>query len=401
MTRLPRATSRHSAPAQAAGYLYQCERALVELLSRSADANATLFMERLDDVDIETDGQPIELLQLKHHTGAGGQLTDQSVDLWRTIGVWVDGMATLSPGESAIFTLVSTSVAPPESAAALLAEGPDHDSEAALSALELAATNSSNRETERARNGFMGLDSANRRRLVEGIRVRASESHLEELDDKIASALSLRLLFRENQVASFVARLKAWWYAQCVSMLVARLSVSTTDLAAFVQGLRESFGPEDLPRDLDLPEPTDAEVAEYESSVFVEQLKWIAYTNRQLGLAISDYHRAFAQRSRWSREGLVFPGELDQYERRLVEQWRRVFADMLARLGSGATEPEQQAAGMEMLTGLRDSNTVTIRPRYAEVFVNSGTLHALADDGSVGWHPDFERRVQALLSGVA
>jgi hypothetical protein len=310
-------------------------------------------------------------------------------------------MSALSPDELAIFTLVTTSHAPPGSAAAMLVESPGRRWEEALSALETAAANSTNNETDRARKAFLRLDTATRRRLVEAVRVRASEPRLEELDDAIAKALRLRVLFREHQVASFVARLKAWWYGQCVSMLVARVSVSTADLAAFAQELRESFGPEDLPRDFDLPEPTDAELAEYESSVFVQQLKWIAYTNRQLGLAISDYHRAFVQRSRWSREGLVFPGELDRYESRLVEQWRRVFADMLARLGTEPTEQEQESAGMELLANLRDGSTVSIRPRYAEVFVTSGTLHALADGGRVGWHPDFERRLEALLSGAA
>ena len=38
--------------------------------------------------------------------------------------------------------------------------------------------------------------------------------------------------------------------------------------------------------------------------------------------AIRDYYRAFEQRSRWAREDFLVDGELENYERELVEAWQ-------------------------------------------------------------------------------
>ena len=202
--------------------------------------------------------------------------------------------------------------------------------------------------------------------------------------------------------AAFLDSLKGWWYAQCVTMLTHHgAGIGTNDLAIFVQQLRDSFHPENLPPSFDLPDPTEAEVRDYSSSVFVQQLRWIAYSNEQLGDAISDYHRAFTQRSKWTRQGLLYPGELDLYERRLVDLWRRAFHDAVRELAADGGEAEREFTGRRLLQRLRESTSVRLRERYTEAFLTHGSLHQLADRGEVGWHPDFETRLETLLSGVA
>lgn len=48
-------TTQHSASASAAGYLYQCQAALLELLRRGWDEpDLVLFLEGLDDVELKT-----------------------------------------------------------------------------------------------------------------------------------------------------------------------------------------------------------------------------------------------------------------------------------------------------------------------------------------------------------
>lgn len=75
----------HSAPAAAAGYLYQCQAALLELVTRGWETpELVMFLETLDDVEIQA-GDAREALQIKHHAARGGNLRDLRVDLWRTI----------------------------------------------------------------------------------------------------------------------------------------------------------------------------------------------------------------------------------------------------------------------------------------------------------------------------
>ena len=81
----------HDAAQSAVGYLYQSEWPLLELIRRAGEQpDLGLSMELHDDVSWEEDGTPAELLQLKHHIGRQGGIGDMSVDLWKTLAVWMD-----------------------------------------------------------------------------------------------------------------------------------------------------------------------------------------------------------------------------------------------------------------------------------------------------------------------
>jgi hypothetical protein len=373
---------------------------LLELSRRSREPHLTLFLESIDDVHLEDKGLAVDILQLKHHLEGGADLTDTSPDLWRSIGVWLDLLEQLRPEETPFFVLVSTSEAPSDSAAAALAAMPG-DVDRALGLLVDAAADSTNGTTEFARRRFLSLEPATRRRLVSAVQVRPGEPRLAELDDLLAETLSLHLMLKPAAREAFLDRLKGWWYSRCVVMLNSGSGVNTQELARFVSELRDSFHPEDLPPSFDLTDPTEAELATYRASVFVQQLLWIAYSNNQLLGAIRDYHRAFTQRSKWARQGLIYPGELDQYEQKLVDQWRRVFDDMVTELAPSATEMERAQVGRQLLQRLRDSDAVRLRPRYSDVMLTHGTLHHLANRREVGWHPEFQKRLETLLTGAA
>ncbi|MEU7664333.1 ABC-three component system protein [Streptomyces lincolnensis] len=49
---------------------------------------------------------------------------------------------------------------------------------------------------------------------------------------------------------------------------------------------------------------------------FVRQLDLIDIGKTRVGIAVRDYIRAFTQRSRWSDDNLLLPGEISKYERR-------------------------------------------------------------------------------------
>jgi hypothetical protein len=106
----------------AAGYLYQARLALAEALRFAyAESGIEVALERFDDVSFESDGEPITLLQTKHHITKAGDLTDASTDLWRTLRVWSEKVrADPSLASRVRFVLVTTSKAPNGCVAALL-----------------------------------------------------------------------------------------------------------------------------------------------------------------------------------------------------------------------------------------------------------------------------------------
>ena len=57
--------------------------------------------------------------------------------------------------------------------------------------------------------------------------------------------------------------------------------------------------------------------------------------------------------------------------------------------------------GQVLFRQVTEQSQVRVRDRYNEGFFTRGKYHELADDGRVGWHPEFEERLKQLLLGRA
>ena len=163
--------------------------------------------------------------------------------------------------------------------------------------------------------------------------------------------------------------------------------------------LREQFRSYNLPVDDDIAEMT-ATREEYGERTFVRQLDLLEIGSRRIELAVRDYLRASAQRSRWSRENLLLPGEIGTYDRRLREEWETHFAVMQDELGEAAAEEMKIAAARQIYGWVETEFRRNIRPECHDPFICKGSFHILADDQRVGWHPDFEARLLAILEPV-
>jgi hypothetical protein len=78
-------SSEFTAAPQALGYIYQIRYALFQLLSEQEDAEITI--EKLEDISLEVNGSPYEILHLKQ-TQASSSLTNRSLELWKTLRIW-------------------------------------------------------------------------------------------------------------------------------------------------------------------------------------------------------------------------------------------------------------------------------------------------------------------------
>src|SRR6266568_1923652 len=140
-----------NASAAALGYLYQCRMALLSAIRvYKTSPSVEVSIERFDDIAIEEAEKLIESIQTKHH-GSAGDLTDSSVDLWKTIGIWSGRVAQnpVTPLETH-FTIITTGTAPADSAAALLRlHRTEKDALNALTKLESAAKKSTNLATNK------------------------------------------------------------------------------------------------------------------------------------------------------------------------------------------------------------------------------------------------------------
>jgi hypothetical protein len=389
------------ASASALGYLHQVKVALAELLHRTRrQPSIALRLELLDDVSFEADGTPIELLQVKHHV-APGSLSNASEDVWRTLAGWMDALGAASFDMSDIaLVLLTTSVAPAGSAASLLRSEGRAPAEA-VTRLEATARTSTNRANRSAYQRFLAMSPEERRLLIGGVVVADGSPDVVDVDQSIQA--ELRLAAEPHAVPALSERLLGWWYQRVIAHLLdaARPPIEGQEVQGKVDDLREQFLSDNLPIDIF---PDDAELARLSADdrQFVRQLQLIAANDRLLELAIRDYKRAFLQRSRWARDGLLRLGELDRYERALIDEWEHHRAFVEARRRGDATDESQRSEGQELYERVQGVD-LRIRQRVTDAFVTRGSYHMLADkpDPPIGWHPEFVARLRMLLEAGA
>jgi hypothetical protein len=386
---------------QRTGYLYQVRIALLWALRRlKLSSDFLVSLETLDDVTFESKGGTVEeLLQTKHHLKREAILTDASEDLWKSLRVWFEGYAAKAIPIGVSLHLLTTGKANPGSIAAHLRFDGSRDVDAALKALEATAQSSTSQTNAPAYAAFQKNSPMDRRRLVENIVILDAAPTIMDLDTELKAEVFWAVERKYHD--AFLERLEGWWLRRCLKQLASgdvADRILASDIEAQMSDLREQFKQESLPIDddlltFDLDEATQAAHGE---STFVRQLEIIAAGKRRIAAAIRDYYRAFEQRSRWLRDDLILIGDLKQYEKRLTEEWELVFEAMRDDLGETATEAAQQRAARDVLRWA-ESAFMPIRPGVTEPFICRGSLHMLADEPRIGWHPEFQDRLAKLL----
>lgn len=392
------ATGEHDAAASTLGYLYQTQRALVDLVRRSRDEpDCLLALELLDDVVWLQGSTPKELVQTKHHIQHPGGVGDMSLDLWRTFGVWMDAH---EPGDPAgpTLTLVTTSVAAPGSAAHALRSS-TYEPEAARRRLEEAATHSNAVATQRIRERFLGLSEPARSAFVARMRVLDSAGKIENLDAELRK--ELHLVLPRGHEDMFVALVWDWWLRQAVALLTRALqTVSGLDLRAAIDRIRNGFSEDNLPTTIPREAFDNGSIPAYQSRVFVRQLDLVGAPVAILQKSIQDYYRAVTQSAAWIENNLVDLPEVTKFKADLRDEWERAFAWAVNRLSDNATDDDKREVGRQILEGCLYSTDVALRPQYREAFFFRGKLHELADERLVGWHPEYERLLDELMAGT-
>jgi hypothetical protein len=356
-------------------------------------------MEVADDLSFESEGSALDLLQTKHHLTSTASLTDASEDLWRTIAVWTDGLRS---GELALdetrFTLMTTASAPPGSAAAEL-RSESRDSSTALERLEATARTSENQANKPRYDRFLELAREQRARFVDSIVILDSERGVSDIEARLY--FELRRAAEPDLVKPLSDRLWGWWIGRVLRHLTTqpRDPITAEELERTIDDLRDQFASDNLPIDVGVGDD-DLGSLDVDDRQFVRQLQLIAASNKLLELAIRDYKRAYLQRSRWTNDGLVRPGELARYEGRLVDEWEHQEAFARQDLTDESPEEDQQASGRKLYEVMQNQ-PIWIRDKVRDQFVPRGSLHMLADELRIGWAPDFVRRLREVLEKSA
>jgi hypothetical protein len=393
-------TTTFSAVDATLGYLYQVRCALLWTLRRlKVEPDFLVGIETPDDVAFETvGGDPTELLQTKHHRRGTGALTDASPDLWKTLRIWFEGVASRAIPRTARLCIITTGTAPDSSAASHL-RAKSRDVKAARQALDATAGSSGNASNAAGYRAYLTASPAERTAILERVVVLDASPTIGDLDGELRQEVYWAA--GKEHHAAFLERLEGWWFRSVLRQLggAPTTRIGSVEVEAQMSDLREQFKQEALPIDDDLLEFTldDTTRAAHETSIFVRQLELVQAGKRRIAAAIRDYYRAFEQRSRWLRDDLVVGMDLHKYERRLLEEWELVFEAMRDELGDSAAEGAKVTAAQSVLKWA-ERTPFPIRPQVTEPFVSRGSFHMLSDDVRIGWHPEFRDRLALLLA---
>ena len=383
----------HSAAQSIAGYLYQARLALLEALRYAyADSGIEIAVEKLDDVSFEKDGSALEMLQTKHHLKKSGDLTDTSVDLWKTLRVW----ATAAKADPSLprrtrFALVTTARAPTGSAASYLrpSDAGSRDSAKAQALLVEAGSTSTNVALAKAIAVFKALTPDMRNTLVGAIEIIDGAPLIGDIRSLIEERL--RMVAPRGKAALAREQLEGWWWPRICGTLQAETpaTIPVLEVEQKLDDIRDSLKRDALPLDMENVDPRQEELDTLHEMRFVRQLQSIGLGARRLQYAKRDFYRASAQRSHWARQNLLFDGEVGRFDRTLIEEWQPRFAQMCDRLAEGCEAAVLRDAGHELYAWVETDARFPLRTTVSR-FLNVGSYHILADDLRVGWHRDYQ-----------
>ena len=360
-----------------------------------------MLIEGQDDLEFIDDAGSRSLASLKHKA-PGDRLTDLSSDFWKSVRIWLERYKSSGNVLSDLqFYLYTTDTVSTDSFLRYLLTGAENSPEPLTDLFEQAMDSSSARLVSEVRNAYSDLAEDNRNDFLRRIWIFDSSPSITNISELISDR-HLRTVRREHR-SSVLERLEGWWQ----EITIRQISGEKTDpiygyeVSDKLSGIAEEYRSDNLPITFRGKKPEGDIDPEIDNRLFVQQLRILGTTTARMQSAIIDYYRAFEQRSSWARENLLVPGEMEEYEDRLVEEWRRYRDVIIEALGEERSEEALVSAGKQIYRWAElETEHLRIRERVTEPYVVRGAFHILANNRPqprVHWHPDFLARIEHVL----
>ena len=244
---------------------------------------------------------------------------------------------------------------------------------------------------------FLSLSQPDQEKLLNRVVVIPDEGNVAEIQLKIESELHWMTLHHQKTALEL---LEGWWFKRVVHELVNEgCGISRAELEAQISDIQESLKPDALPIDDAIEKLMVAldQLPEFSGRNFYRQVELVGAGKNRILNAINSYQRAFAQRSQWTRDELLFDTDIAKYESTLKTEWSLRRDQICDELGDSPADDAMAKAGREVLKWAEDV-VLPIRPNVAAHWVCRGSLHMLADELKIGWHPNFEDRLTEILA---
>jgi len=389
-----------SASEQGLGYIYQARFALLKLL-QLPEENAVL-MEKDDDLDF-VDDKGIKTLASLKHKAAGDRLTDLSTDFWKSFRIWLARYNR--DGRSACrlrFFIFTTSVVAKRTFLANFLSMEKNEPSTFLSLIEEALSKSKSKVIAPIKTDFDLLREDEKKDFLSRVVIFDGSPRIEGVPALIISQ-HMRTVRREFRRYVY-ERLEGWWFDIVIQLLSKERTseVFGYEVSDKLSSITDEYKTDNLPITFRRAKPEGELDTENDHRLFVAQLREIGIRPARIQNAIYDYYRAFQQRSSWARENVLVEGEVEEYEKRLVDEWGRYRDVIFEDLDDETAETALKAAGKELYKWAElSTDHLRIRERVSEPYVVRGSFHILANElptPRVYWHPLFLKRLHNILN---
>jgi hypothetical protein len=390
----------HSAVDAALGFYYQSLYGLLSILRASHD-DAAVCLERLDDVEIFTNGQSL-LSQLKHSLSKKpATVTLSSVALWKTLRAWIDVLPFLSLSDTR-FQLVTVAPLSPESPLEVLLDDVSPRSklltllneEAQRVIQEHEAGKKAKKQplphAERVSScvAFLALDDTVREKLLSQITVQPAANNIKTIPSDIAKELKHFLPVRREDIAQ---KLMEWWDLQVVYSFCDKRNraISMLEVQQKLTEIAGELERDELLADFQFVKPPDDHTP---PSMISRQIRLVGGTQSEIHKAEREEWRARSQRHKWLRERMDMAVRIKLYDTLLIEAWGDEHGVMV-EVHTTATEEAKRASGLAIFRWSFNQAHTQLPPfarNWNTTYYVSGSYQVLAVEQEVGWHPDYK-----------
>lgn len=377
----------NDAPGQFLGYAIQLPKAVAQLLlSNSGDI---VCIEYFGDVMHDKLDGTRTTIEMKSSVQSN-PITDKSKDLWKTFSNWVDAVKDSSLTlDKTHFVLYSNR----KGQRGIVNEFSDANSEQTA---RLAITGAKNRlaDIDSQHEAWKYYQNA----VIdnEGILIQIIVRFSLQVDNNDGSELVIRELkrmhFTDNQVDYLVKQMYGWVQRVAINKIYNKQAciISWDGFhSEFLTMLERIRCLELIDYTRDTLDSEQIENTIKRQPKYIRQLLDISCNPSELIVAVSDYMKAHANRTKWIENGIIDIDAAKEFQEKLHRYWENRKKGV--KLGYPHLSEEEKG---QMLLSECMARSEMIRNQTPPSSTVPGTYHELADEPVLGWHPNWDENIK-------
>lgn len=377
-------------PDKLEGYMLQVRHALFELISVE---DFVVSVEAYDDVAVEKDGLLIAQ-QIKSVSSSNNPVADKSEAFWKTIYNWCNYFEQERFSQKVILKYI---VAATHSLKAGTIPNSFAEAKTEIDAAK-ALEDAEKSLFGEARTKSIGktiqpyidycFAQENRKTVVKVISLMEIDIHEDTYDEELFEKFKRQIIPPEYAEELFDSMLG--WVSEQIHQQTKQNKPAYINSKDYRTALMLQISYRDQTKILTAvsvqPEASKTTVEVMRHDTYIKQLELINEDKMRIFNAASDYLRTVSEKTAWAKKGLINKGGLDDY----YDKLKRFWDEQKRQLKIVAKNEDEIEKGQYLYSKCsEDASKHRFLGRDVPSFFGSGTLQALANELSIGWHPRY------------